>query len=90
MNKNILFEETLKHVENHWRHVMGFDMIYNEVKNFWEKHQKITTNIFIIKGSKNEGNYSICIEDKFHRATENVHQKQFLSKFILLISIFIS
>ena len=55
-NKIILFNQTLKDIEHIYRDVAGYDMNYEEFKNFVENHGKKIITIFILMDLKREIN----------------------------------
>ena len=65
-NKIILFNQTLKDIENIYRDVAGFDMNYDEFKELRRKLWEEDKNYLDIDRSKkrDQGKYCICNESK--------------------------
>ena len=65
-NKIILFNQTLKDIEHIYRDVAGYDMNYDEFKEFCRKSWEEDYNYLCIDRSKkrDQGRYCICNESK--------------------------
>ena len=65
-NKIILFNQTLKDIENIYRDVAGYDMSYDEFKELCRKSWEEGYNFLYIDRSKkrDQGRYCICNESK--------------------------
>ena len=65
-NKIILFNQTLKDIENIYRDVSGYDMSYEEFKELCRKSWEEDFNYLCIDRSKkkDQGRYCICNESK--------------------------
>ena len=65
-NKIILFNQTLKDVENIYRDVSGYDMSYDEIKDLIIKVWEDDHNYLCIDRSKksDQGKNCICFESK--------------------------
>ena len=65
-NKIILFNQTLKDIEHIYRDVAGYDMNYDEFKDFYRKSWEEDYNYLYIDRFKkrDQGKYCICNESK--------------------------
>ena len=65
-NKIVLFNQTLKDIEQIYRHVAGYDMNYDEFKELCRKSWEEDYNYLYIDRSKkrDRGKYCICNESK--------------------------
>ena len=65
-NKTILFNQTLKDIENINRDIPGYDMSYDEFKQLCRKSWEEDYNYLCIDRSKkrDQGKYCICNESK--------------------------
>ena len=76
-NKIILFNQTLKDIENIYRDVGGYDMIYDEFKELCRKSWEDEYNYLCIDRSekRDQGRYCICNESK-NTYTECIPEKK--------------
>ena len=78
-NKIILFNQTLKDIEHIYRDVAGYDMNYDEFKEFCRKSWEKFYNYLYIDRSKqrDQGNYCLCNESKKSYIEATPQTKQF-------------